>query len=180
MRVVAALVAPLLAAVACQPPTSVLAPDQAPYVASSLSAEGPIEVAILPVSLSRGLPDDVASAVRSAAYDELLRKGFSPLSLAYVDQRLGPAEGLSVPGELPIEMLRGRLHADSFLSLRVLRVDLEEGGRRRISARATLLDGDRGEVIFEHSLVDRSPGPEPSAADLSALMVRVLTPLPGR
>lgn len=198
----ATMMVALLALTSCQAPRSVLLPEQAPFVATALrssatSGDVPgsrvVEVAILPVSRSTGIPDASVSPMREAAYRELVSKGYSALNNQFVDERLSGvdltllagdgavgAEGQDLVSQLPMGLLQSRIHADSVLSLRALRLDVEEGGRRRISVRATLVAGASGEILFEHTRqrVARETGV--TVDDLVGLVREVLTPLPAR
>jgi len=192
----------LLALTSCQAPRSVLLPEQAPFVAVTLrnntagtkaanaNAAGAavVEVAILPVSRSTGIPDASVGSMREAAYRELVSKGYSALNNQFVDERLTGVD-LAAPGAegdvdpvslLPMGLLQSRIHADSVLSLRALRLDVEEGGRRRVSVRATLVAGASGEILFDHTRQRLARDADVTVDDLVGLVREVLTPLPAR
>lgn len=188
----AAVAGVALSLAACQPSRSVLLPDQAPYVAAALRSQAPgeavVEIAILPVARSQGIPDAAIGPMREAAYRELVRKGYSALSNQFVDERLmgvdlGVASGDSSQDPLqtvPMDLLYARVHADSILSLRALRLDIEEGGRRRISVRATLVSGASGDVLYEHTRLKLVRDADLTVGDFVELVRDVVTPLPSR
>lgn len=140
----------------------------------------PAEIAVLPAAGYDTLDGGVAAACRQAIYDELLRKGYAPLALDYVDRALGSTRiGLTTS----VATVRARIDAEGVLVLQIPQIEELPRGRRGVVARAELY-GPAGELLYsavrhESFLPDAYGAPIDPAVG-GRVGIRVVNDLPSR
>jgi hypothetical protein len=147
-----------LALAACEAPPAPIASGSVQFAVKDYSARAPVEVAVLPIAADpRGLTEDEARVLRGAVYTELIGKGYTPLNTGFVDAALGDTlerSGAAAGTPPAISALYSALPTDAFLFVDVERVDRDRGDPPvlRIRARAALLDGKTGTILFDHRM----------------------------
>jgi hypothetical protein len=157
-RVFASASALLLALAGCEAPPAPLSSGSVQFAVKDYAERAPIEVAVLPVATGeRGFTPAEAKMLRGVLYDELIGKGYSPLNPVFVDAALKDAlerSGAAAGTPPAISALHAALPTDAFLFVDVERVDRDRGDPPlfRIRARAALLEGKTGTILFDHRM----------------------------
>lgn len=146
-----------LALVSCQAPR----PNNEQFWSSDvakLKASNPVDIAVMPptdaTKRTAALPGLAPSTlplqeIRKVAYQTLLRRRYSPLSLDFVDTAFA---GKATPAEASFSEIRERCDADAVLNLTVNRWDASRLNADRVFSmgmEAYLVDAKTGETIWQ-------------------------------
>ncbi len=150
-------------------------PSKSTFVINDYKSRQPVDVAILPVTVAASkFPASGQDRLRAHLYRALLEKGYSPLSIDYVDARVGGMFATGVGGAggqpVPIDALRSSLDADAYLFVDVEKSETasgSEGGGWRLQARIKLLEARTGTTLFDQTAVTTYDVKADSSGNLS-------------
>ena len=147
----------------------------APYTAPDYDGLAPAEVAVLPPVTFPLVDPELAATTRRVAYEQLLAKGYAPLSLRYVDGEVGSAG-------TDIDAARQAVDCEAHLVIELLRPETLAHGEKGAVATVELIDRSSGRALFGHRVVEPyHPGEAGwTAATGERLATRLLVGLPAR
>lgn len=129
----------------------------------------PADIAVIPVDAVRSMDRDYRRKIRFDLYDLLLKKGYAPVALDYVDERLAD-QGLLEPDAAAPRTWKTEPLRDLFFSDALLMVSIESFSEPglpdnegiEIWGKVTLFDSKTMEVLYEHyirrNLILSDPG----------------------
>lgn len=178
----------------CMTAPAVSTPAQPPFTIAEYAARAPVEIAVVPPAASTTFRSEDSRRFRDHVYRQLILKGYTPLAPEYVDGKLERllARRVDRSERLRVSALKDAVEAEAFLLLDVLSVTARPAGDQgsyRIEARATLLEGASGTVLFDHRLpvsfdvdfgADEKLSPPQVDDLLKRYSSRLLTALPAR